>query len=125
MLKNEARYTESHEWALKQNDTVLIGITDHAQHALGDIVFIELPAVGTKFKAGKEFGVIESVKAASDLYCPISGEVIAINEALKSNPEIINQDPYDKGWILKIKPDDASELDGLMDAKSYQSKLGA
>lgn len=116
------RFTETHEWALKQNDFILIGITDHAQHALGDIVFVELPQVGTTLKSGREFGVIESVKAASDLYSPLSGSVVAVNDALKTNPEMINQDPYEKGWLIKIKATDLAEWDHLLDQNAYDAK---
>lgn len=117
------RFTATHEWALKQNDLICIGITNHAQQALGDIVFVELPTVGSQLKAGQEFGVIESVKAASDLYSPLSGEVIAINDALKTSPETINQDPYEKGWLVKIKPSNPTEWDGLLDENAYEAKI--
>lgn len=114
------RYTESHEWVLDNGDgTVTLGITDHAQEALGDVVFVELPEVGRSLDAGEEFGVIESVKAASDLYAPLAGEVIEANEALEDAPETVNEAPYEGGWIAKLKLADASALEGLLDADAY------
>ncbi|MBF8222079.1 glycine cleavage system protein GcvH [Halomonas sp. 328] len=114
------RYTESHEWVLDNGDgTVTIGITDHAQQALGDVVFVELPEVGRSLEAGEEFGVIESVKAASDLYAPLAGEVIEANEALEDAPESVNESPYEDAWIAKLKLVDASALEGLLDADAY------
>ncbi|WP_355662172.1 glycine cleavage system protein GcvH [Halomonas salifodinae] len=114
------RYTESHEWVLDNGDgTVTIGITDHAQQALGDVVFVELPEVGRSLEAGEEFGVIESVKAASDLYAPLAGEVIEANEALEDAPESVNESPYEDAWIAKLKLADASALEGLLDADAY------
>jgi glycine cleavage system H protein len=120
---NELKYAASHEWARVEEDgTVTVGITDHAQIALGDVVFVELPEVGTVFSAGQEAGVVESVKAASDVYAPVSGEVIEVNEALEEAPEAINADPYGDGWFYKIRPSDASELDGLLTADQYQDE---
>jgi len=114
------KYTKSHEWVQDNGDgTVTVGITDHAQEQLGDLVFVELPEIGATFEAGGECAVVESVKAASDIYAPVSGEVVAINDELASTPETINQSPYDEGWIMKIKMADASALDGLMDADAY------
>lgn len=114
------RYTESHEWILDNGDgTVTIGITDHAQEALGDVVFVELPDVGRELDAGEEFGVIESVKAASDLYAPLAGEVVAVNEALEDAPETVNESPYEDGWIARVKPSDSTALDDLLDADAY------
>ena len=116
------RYAESHEWVLDNGDgSVTIGITDHAQEALGDVVFVELPEVGKTLAVGDEFGVIESVKAASDLYAPIAGEIIAVNEALEDAPETVNEAPYADGWIMKVRLDDAAALDALMDADAYQA----
>nr|WP_108447494.1 glycine cleavage system protein GcvH [Halomonas denitrificans] len=116
------RYAESHEWVLDNGDgSVTIGITDHAQEALGDVVFVELPEVGKTLAVGDEFGVIESVKAASDLYAPIAGEVIAVNEALEDAPETINEAPYADGWIMKVRLDDAAALESLLDADAYQA----
>ncbi|GAA0617552.1 glycine cleavage system protein GcvH [Halomonas beimenensis] len=120
------RYTESHEWVLDNGDgTVTIGITDHAQEALGDVVFVELPEVGAALAKGDEFGVVESVKAASDLYAPIAGEVVAVNEALEDAPETLNESPYEDGWIMKLRLEDAAALEGLLDADAYQAVADA
>lgn len=114
------KYTESHEWVQDNGDgTVTIGITDHAQEALGDVVFVELPEVGRELAVEEEFGVIESVKAASDLYAPLAGEVIAVNESLEDAPESVNESPYDDAWILKMKVADSAELEKLLDADAY------
>ena len=120
---NELKYASSHEWArLEEDGTVTVGITDHAQNALGDVVFVELPDVGTELNAGQEAGVVESVKAASDIYAPVSGEVIAINSVLEDSPETINGDPYQEGWFFRLQPSDISELDNLLDAEGYQER---
>ncbi|MDW5375592.1 glycine cleavage system protein GcvH [Halomonas sp. HP20-15] len=120
------RYTESHEWVLDNGDgTLTIGITDHAQEALGDVVFVELPEVGRELDKGEEFGVIESVKAASDLYAPLDGEIVAINEALEDAPETVNSSPYDDGWLLTIKTSDSDALDDLLDADAYAAIVDA
>ena len=120
----ELRFAESHEWArLEADGTVTVGISDHAQEALGDVVFVELTEVGKVFAAGDQSGVVESVKAASDIYAPVSGEVIAINEDLSGSPELLNSDPYG-AWIFKLKPSDEAELDKLLDAAAYQSAIG-
>lgn len=114
------RYADSHEWVLDNGDgTVTIGISDHAQKALGDVVFVELPEVGRTLALKEEFGVIESVKAASDLYAPVAGEVIAVNEALEDAPETVNEAPYADGWIMKVRLDDSAQLDDLLDADGY------
>ncbi len=119
----ELKYTKSHEWLRVEEDGLItIGISDHAQELLGDLVFVELPEVGTEFVAGDECCVVESVKAASDVYMPISGEVIEVNEALADEPEVINASPYDNGWLFKIKPS-AKEIDDLMDAEAYQAEI--
>ena len=116
----ELRYVRSHEWVRTEEDgSVTIGVTDHAQEALGDVVFVELPEVGTILAADDEAGVVESVKAASDIYAPISGEVVAINEALEEAPETVNSDPYSDGWFFRIKLSDEGELSELMDAEGY------
>jgi glycine cleavage system H protein len=114
------KYTKSHEWVKQENDgTVTVGITFHAQDQLGDVVFVDTPAPGRKVKQGEECGVIESVKAAADIYAPVSGEIVASNKELADIPEKINQDSY-AAWMFRIKPDDSSELSGLLDAVAYQ-----
>jgi glycine cleavage system H protein len=114
------KYVKSHEWAKKLPDgNVLIGITDHAQHALGDLVFVEVPKVGRKLAANESCAVVESVKAASDVYSPIAGEVLEANPALGTAPETLNSDPYGAGWMWKIKPANPSDIDGLLDAAGY------
>ena len=119
-IPSELRYVGTHEWArLEEDGTVTVGITDHAQDALGDIVFVELPELDADGIAGDEAGVVESVKTASDVYYPISGTVIAINDALEESPEIINTDPYGEGWFYKLKPSDRADLDELLDAEGY------
>ena len=121
----DLRYAASHEWArLEADGSVTVGISDHAQEALGDVVFIELPEVGKQLNAGQEAGVVEAVKAASDIYAPVGGEVIAINEALTDSPESVNSDPYGS-WFFKLKPSDVSELDKLLDASAYQAAADA
>lgn len=121
-IPENLRYTESHEWVLDNGDgTVTLGITDHAQEALGDVVFVELPEAGRELDAGEEFGVIESVKAASDLYAPLAGEIVAANEELEDAPEKVNESPYEDGWIAKLKLADATALDSLLDADAYAS----
>lgn len=122
---NDLKYASSHEWARLDGDVVTVGITDHAQEALGDLVYVELPEVGDTVAAGDEAGVVESVKAASDIYAPVSGEVIAVNEALGDTPEIINTDPYNEGWIYKIRVTDVSELDNLMSGEEYDAQVAA
>lgn len=113
-------YTKDHEWLKIEGDHALIGITDHAQQSLGDITFVELPEVEAQVSAGDTFGVVESVKAASDLYMPVSGQVVEINEALDASPEQVNDDPYGEGWLVKVKLEDAaSALEGLMSAADY------
>ncbi|MGV8894423.1 MAG: glycine cleavage system protein GcvH [Burkholderiaceae bacterium] len=121
----ELKYSESHEWARTETDgTLTVGITEYAQDALGDIVFVELPIVGQKLTAGKDCAVVESVKAASDIYAPLSGEVVAVNESLGDAPEQINQNAYD-AWLFKLKPADLGELGGLLDAAAYGAKIDA
>lgn len=119
---SELKYAKSHEWARLETDgTVTVGITEHAQEALGDVVFVETPDVGDAVAAGDNAGVVESVKAASDIYSPIAGEVIAVNEVLEDAPETVNSDPYGDGWFFKIKPEDVSELESLLNAEEYQA----
>jgi glycine cleavage system H protein len=116
----ELRYAKSHEWVKPESDgTVVIGITDYAQNSLGDITYIQLPKTGATLKAGDVFGVVESVKAASDLYAPVAGTVVAVNSTLDSSPETINQSPYSEGWILRLKPTDQAAMNGLLDASAY------
>ncbi|AIG03676.1 glycine cleavage system protein H [Pseudomonas fluorescens] len=118
------RFAESHEWArLEADGTVTVGISDHAQEALGDVVFVELAEVGKVFAAGDAAGVVESVKAASDIYSPVSGEVIAVNEALADAPESLNEKPYE-AWIFKVKPSNAADLEKLLDAAGYKAAIG-
>ena len=120
---SELKYASSHEWArLEEDGSVTVGITDHAQDALGDVVFVELPETGDTLAAGDEAGVVESVKAASDIYAPVAGEVIAVNERLEDEPETVNADPYNDGWFYKLKPSDTSELDALLSAEDYQAQ---
>ena len=122
-VPSELKYTESHEWLRLEDDGLItVGVTDHAQALLGDLVFVELPEAGTEFVAGDECCVVESVKAASDVYMPISGEIIEVNEALADEPEIINNSPYDNGWLFKVKPS-ANEFAELMDADAYQAEI--
>ncbi|MBT2340289.1 MULTISPECIES: glycine cleavage system protein GcvH [Pseudomonas] len=121
----ELRFAESHEWARLETDgTVTVGISDHAQEALGDVVFVELTEVGNVFEAGAQAGVVESVKAASDIYAPIAGEVIAVNDELGGSPELLNSDPYG-AWIFKLRPDNAkADLANLLDAAGYKTAIG-
>lgn len=118
----ELKYSKSHEWA-KPGDTVRIGITDYAQDQLGDIVFVEVPPEGETFDKGDEFGTVESVKAVSELYMPIGGEIVAVNESLAEAPEKVNESPYEGGWMIEVKPSDPAELDALMDKTAYFESL--
>ena len=122
-LPDAVKYTEDHEWAKQESDTVTIGINDYAQDQLGEIVFVELPEAGDTFSKGDEFGSVESVKAVSEMYIPISGEIVEINETLEDAPELVNESCYDNGWIIKLKPADVSELDTLMDKAAYLDML--
>lgn len=122
-LPEELKYAATHEWVRIEGDIATVGITDHAQDALGDVVYVELPEVGTEVHATDEVAVVESVKAASDIYAPVSGEVIEANEDLEDAPETINGDAYGDGWFFKIKMTDAGELDNLLDADGYQGSL--
>jgi len=120
----ELKYSKSHEWVRRESDgSVTVGITDHAQDLLGDMVFVELPEPGRELQAGQECAVVESVKAASDVYSPISGEVVAVNEAISDSPELVNKEPYGEGWMMRIKPAAAAEVDALMDADAYQALI--
>ena len=123
-VPNELKYTKTHEWVRLESDgTVTIGITDHAQELLGDMVFIELPETEANYTSGDECAVVESVKAASDVYSPITGEVIAVNEILTDAPETVNQDPYGDGWMFKMTPEDEGEVEELMDAEAYNELI--
>jgi glycine cleavage system H protein len=123
-IPGELRYTKSHEWVKSEADgTVLVGITDHAQAALGDVVFVETPEAGRKLAAGEACAVVESVKAASDIYSPVAGEVVEGNAALADDPAIVNQDPYGKGWFMRIRPANAADAGQLLDAAGYEQSL--
>lgn len=115
----ELKYTKDHEWAKASGTTLTVGVTDHAQSALGDIVFVDLPQVGRTLKAGETFGVVESIKAVSDLYAPVAGKVIEVNSSLADDPSRINKDPYSDAWLIKIEAADTASINGLMDAASY------
>ena len=122
-IPKDLKYTEDHEWIRVEGEDAYIGITDYAQGELGDVVYVDLPAEGDSFAKSDIFGTIEAVKAASDLYCPISGEIVQINEEVVDAPETINKDPYGSGWMVKIRMSDTSELDDLMDASAYESQI--
>jgi glycine cleavage system H protein len=123
-IPSELRYATSHEWVRNEGDgTATVGITEHAQDLLGDMVFVELPDVGDNVSTGDDVAVCESVKAASDIYAPVSGEVIAVNENLEDAPELVNSDAFGEGWLFKIKLDDANEVESLLDAEGYQNVL--
>jgi len=122
----DLKYLSSHEWVRVDEDgSLTVGISDHAQSALGDLVFVETPDVGRQLKAGEAFAVVESVKAESDVYSPVSGEVLSVNESGAATPELINQAPYGEGWLMKIRPSDSSELSKLLDASAYQAVVDA
>jgi len=123
ILPDDIRYAESHEWAKPEGDNVKVGISDYAQDQLGDIVFVEMPDVGETFDKGAEFGTVESVKAVSELYLPVGGEIVAVNGALEDSPELINNTPYSDGWMIEVKPDDSAQLDSLMTKDAYLSSL--
>ncbi len=124
-VPDDLRYTKEHEYVRRTDDpdVVEVGITDYAQGELGDVVFVELPKVGDRFEQMQVFGTIEAVKAVSDLYCPVSGEVVAVNESIDSSPGTVNTDPYGEGWMIRIKVDDPSQLDGLLDANAYRELI--
>ena len=124
-IDTEARYLRTHEWARKDDGEIVIGISDYAQSTLSDIVYVELPEVGDEVTQGEQFGVVESVKAAADVYSPVSGEVVAINEALEEAPETVNEDPFGKGWLIRIKPGKPAEWDELLDAEAYKQVIEA
>jgi glycine cleavage system H protein len=120
---DDCRFLDSHEWARRENGHVRIGVSDFAQDELGDVVFVELPAEGDAVTGGEDFGVIESIKAVSDLYAPVSGTVVAVNDDLVDAPELVNEDPYGDGWMLEIDPDDESEFDGLLSPEEYDDQI--
>ncbi len=121
---NELKYAASHEWARLLDDNVVeVGISDYAQEALGDVVYVELPEIGASVDAGEECCAVESVKAASDIYAPVSGEIVAVNEELDGEPELLNEEPYVRGWMFRIKASDISELDGMLSAEDYLAKV--
>ena len=123
-IPNELKYTSDHEWVRVEGEDFVIGITDHAQDSLGDVTFVELPDIGARFEDKAVFGVVESVKAASDLYMPVTGEVIEVNNSLNDSPENVNSDPYGNGWMIKIRPDQADSIGSLLDADAYSKEIG-
>jgi len=124
-LPEELKYLSTHEWARVEGDVVTIGITDHAQDAMGDLVYVEVPEIGEQVNAGDEAGVVESVKAASDIYAPVAGEISAVNENLEDEPELVNTDPYGDGWMFQIKMSDPTELDAMLSAEDYLAQVEA
>jgi glycine cleavage system H protein len=125
VIPDDLHYTAEHEWVKAVADGVRVGITDHAQEALGDIVFVTLPAPGTHVVSGQTLGEVESTKSVSDIYAPISGEVLARNEALDARPELVNADAYGEGWMIEIRPDEPSDVDGLLDSAAYEALVSA
>ena len=125
VLPEDVKYATDHEWARVEGDEVVIGLADYAQDQLGDIVFVELPQVGDSFDKGEEFGTVESVKAVSELYMPIGGEIVAVNEALEDDPALVNSAPYGDGWLIRVKPADLSEMDTLLDKAAYLALFDA
>lgn len=121
----ELKYTKDHEWVRVEGDTATVGVTDYAQSELGDIVYVEIETEGESLDQEEVFGTVEAVKTVSDLFMPVAGEVIAVNEKLADQPELVNSDPYGEGWMIKVKLSDASQLDGLMDADAYKAEIGA
>ena len=119
----DLKYTKDHEWAKKTGSTIVVGVTFHAQEALGDVVYVELPKLGAEVKAGERFGTIESTKAVSDLFSPITGKVAKVNDGLSSDPQKVNQEPYTGGWIIEVEPSAPAEYDGLMDVAAYEKLL--
>lgn len=124
LIPKELKYTQTHEWVREESDgTITVGITDHAQQLLGDMVYVELPEVEKTVKASVETGVVESVKAASDIYSPVSGKVVEINQAVAENPSVVNNDPYGSGWLFKLKPEQQQDLNQLLDASAYSAQI--
>lgn len=122
-IPKELRFTKTHEWLKKEKDEFIVGITDHAQQLLGDLVFVELPHVGDEASTGEELGVVESVKAASDFYAPVSGIVIAVNQKVSEDPSLVNKDPYGDGWLVKMKASDENEIKDLLDSNQYHDEI--
>ena len=122
---DDVRYTAEHEWARRENDVIAVGITSYATDQLGDVVFVELPEPGRKLEASKPFGVVEAVKTVSDLYAPVSGEVVAVNTALADNPALVNQEPFGAGWMIRVRPSDPAEFDRLMSSGDYEQHVEA
>jgi len=122
-IRDDLKYTQDHEWIIADGNIGTVGVTDFAQEALGDVTFVELPEVGTEYKKGDAFGVVESVKAASDLYLPVSGKIVEVNSALENAPDLINSSPYDDGWIVKIELEDASQVDELLSPTAYRGLI--
>lgn len=122
-IPKDLKYTKDHEWARQQGNTIVVGVTSHAQEALGDVVYVELPKVGSTLTAGKQFGVIESTKAVSELFAPITGKVVKVNDGLTDKPDTVNADPYGAGWIVEVEPSDSKQLTGLLDASAYADLL--
>lgn len=123
VIREDRRYTRTHEWVRVEGDLAVVGVTDFAQSELGDITYLELPQPGTTVQQGESMGVIESVKAASDLYAPVSGEIVEANQRVVDSPELVNKDPYDEAWLVKVRVANAQELDSLMDAEAYRQYL--
>ena len=119
----KARYARTHDWGRVEGDLIVCGISDYAQHALSDVVYVELPDVGESFDQGDVYSTVESVKAAEEVYAPVGGEIVEVNEELEDTPELLNEDPYGQAWIVKIRPSDLSELDNLMDAAAYEAHI--
>jgi len=124
-VPQELRYTKEHEWVRVKGGEVEVGITDYAQGELGDVIFVELPAPGTRLSQMKTFGTIDAVKTVSDLFAPVTGEITAVNETLKDNPAFVNQSPYEKGWMVRIRPENPAEIEALLAAEDYKKLLGA
>ena len=122
-IPGDLKYTKDHEWARQQGSVVVVGVTAHAQEALGDVVYVELPKVGSTVTEGKQFGVIESTKAVSELFAPLSGKVVKVNDALTDKPDTVNEDPYGAGWIIEVEPSDPKQLSTLLDAQAYAELL--
>ena len=124
-IPKDLKYSKDHEWARKTGNTIVVGVTAHAQESLGDVVYVELPKVGATVTQGQSFGVIESTKAVSELFAPVSGKVVKVNDALADKPQTVNQDPYGAGWIIEVEPSDPAQFDAMMDADAYEKLLAS